>query len=204
MHTAHAHTRCATPTRTHVELTQLPVRTMTLELFGFVKRSSSATAQSAGSVVDSDASTSAEPSTSESTRGPPTKRRRFNDAWSEGRMWLKYDGDSDAMYCEWCRRFDRNEHRNQFVKGCTSMKLESVKKHEGSRQHKDSEAAQRARSRPDLAPIELALQTMERQELEQMKRLFNTAFYLVVAERPFSRTAASSVIERSVSWHLVQ
>ena len=105
--------------------------------------------------------------------------------WTEGREWLTHDTDADVMFCEWCRRFDRNDHRNQFVKGCASMKLESIKKHELSRQHKDSEAAQRARSRPDRAPMELALQTMERGELEQMKRLFNTAFYLVVAERPF-------------------
>ena len=65
------------------------------------------------------------------------------------------------------------------------MKLESIKKHDLSTQHKDSEAAQRARARPDRALMELALQTMEQDELEQMKRLFNTAFYLVVAERPF-------------------
>ena len=66
------------------------------------------------------------------------------------------------------------------------MKLESIKKHELSRQHKDSEAAHRAHIRPETALMELAIQSMEREELEQMKKLFNTAFYLVVAERPFS------------------
>ena len=25
------------------------------------------------------------------------------------------------MFCEWCCRFDKNEHRNQFVKGYSSM-----------------------------------------------------------------------------------
>ena len=38
--------------------------------------------------------------------------------------------------------------------------------------------------------MELALLTMEQDELEQMKRLFNTAVYLVVAERPFSDFSA--------------
>ena len=92
------------------------------------------------------------------------------------------------MFCEWCCCFGRNEHRNQFVKGCVSMKLESIKKHELSRQHKDSEAAHRAHIRPEIALTELAIQSesMEREELEQIKKLFNTAFYLVVAERPFS------------------
>ena len=100
-------------------------------------------------------------------------------------MWLEHDRDSDEMFCDWGRRFERSDHSNQFVKGCASMKLESVKKHELSRQNKDSEAAQHARARPDRAPMELALQTMERDELEQMKRLFNTVFYLVVTKRPF-------------------
>ena len=61
------------------------------------------------------------------------------------------------------------------------MKLESVKKHEELKQHKDAEAAQHASARPHHAPMELAIQTMERSEVKQMKRLFNTAFYLVEA-----------------------
>ena len=58
------------------------------------------------------------------------------------------------------------------------MKRESIKKQELSRQHKDSKAAQRAHARPDRggAPMELMLQTMEWDELEQSKCLFNTAF----------------------------
>ena len=51
--------------------------------------------------------------------------------------------------------------------------------------HKDAEAAQRASARPHRAPMELTIQTMERSEVEQMERLFNTGFYLVEAERQF-------------------
>ena len=31
-------------------------------------------------------------------------------------MWLKHDQDNSVIFYEWCRRFDKNEHRNQFVK----------------------------------------------------------------------------------------
>ena len=65
------------------------------------------------------------------------------------------------------------------MKGSASMKIESIKKHELSRQRKDSKAAQHAHARLDRALMELALQTMERDELEQLKLLFNTVFYLV-------------------------
>ena len=89
------------------------------------------------------------------------------------------------MFCTWCRNFSRSEVRNQFVSGSTSMKLESIKKHEQSISHVSSARAHNAQTRPGRAPIELAIHNMERQEFEQMKKLFNTAFYLVSAGRPF-------------------
>ena len=66
------------------------------------------------------------------------------------------------------------------------MKLESIKKHELSRQHKDSEAAHRAHFRPETPLMELAIQRMEQEELEQMKKIFQHYTLLVVAEHPFS------------------
>ena len=60
------------------------------------------------------------------------------------------------MFCLWCRKYDRNEHRNQFVCGCSSMKLQS---------HADAKAAHLAQSLPEQAPMEIALLTMEQAEL---------------------------------------
>ena len=90
------------------------------------------------------------------------------------------------MFCSMCRKYDRNEHQNQFVHGCSSMKVESVRKHELSQQHKAAEAAHRAHKHPERSPMEVAVQQMEREELEQVRRLFNIAFSLVEAEHPFS------------------
>ena len=90
------------------------------------------------------------------------------------------------MFCSWCRLYNRNEHRNQFVHGCSTMKVESVKKHEQSQHHKAAELSHYAHEHPESAPMEVALQHMAREDLANMKRLFNTAFYLVQAERPFS------------------
>ena len=87
------------------------------------------------------------------------------------------------MFCEWCRRFKKSDVKNQFVSGCSSMKLESVKKHEQSQSHKDAAGAFYGQVGP--SQMEVALQSMEREELVQMKLLFNTVFYLVSAERPF-------------------
>ena len=104
---------------------------MTLEQFGFVK---SARSVAISSAVNSEDQTE-DACKSDNLTAPPSKRRRFNSNWTEGHTWLKHDQDNSVMFCEWCRHFDQNEHRNQLVKGCSSMKLESVKKHEESRQH---------------------------------------------------------------------
>ena len=95
---------------------------MTLELFGFVKRPASASSAADPLATDGVEASSSGIPTSALRRGdplaPPSKRRRFNMNWTEGREWLTHDTDADVMFCEWCRRFDRNDHRNQFVKVC--------------------------------------------------------------------------------------
>ena len=97
---------------------------MTLELFRSVKQLT-VTSHSPTARLDSD-TTQAAASSSENPTTPPSKRRRFNSEWAEGCANGKHDNENGAMFCEWCRCFNRNEHKNQFVKGCASMKLESI------------------------------------------------------------------------------
>ena len=77
------------------------------------------------------------------------------------------------------------------------MKLESVKKHEQSQSHKD--AVGTFYVQVGQSPMEVALQNIEREELMQMKMLFNTAFYLVSAERPFRAFLALLDLQRKNS-----
>ena len=65
-----------------------------------------------GDTMQADASSSKYPTT------PPSKRRRSNSEWAEGREWLKHDNKNGVMFCEWCICFDRDEHRNQFEGMC--------------------------------------------------------------------------------------
>ena len=82
------------------------------ELFGFVKQSA-VTSHSPTPRLDND-TTQADASSSKNPAAPPSKRRRFNSEWAEGCEWLKHDNENGVMFFEWCRCFDRNEHRNQF------------------------------------------------------------------------------------------
>ena len=101
---------------------------MNLELFAFVKHST-ATSSSASPLGSKkmDVANSGNPTTSrsENPTAPPLKRMHFISKWSKEHTWLKHNCGNDT-FCEWCHHFDRNELTNLCVKGCASMKLESI------------------------------------------------------------------------------
>ena len=78
---------------------------MTLEQFEFVKHSATTSSAAVSIQSATDASSSEQPTVL------PSKRRRFNSEWAEGREWLQHDKENGVMFCEWCRCFDRNEQR---------------------------------------------------------------------------------------------
>ena len=86
----------------------------------WVVKQSAMTSHSPTARLDSDI-TQVDASNTKNTTVPPSKTRRFNSEWAKGREWLKHDHENGVIFCEWCRCFDRNEHRNQFVKGCASV-----------------------------------------------------------------------------------
>ena len=135
--------------------------TMSLERFGFSALASSPTVSTPSTVHEGTSSGATKPT------APPVKRRRFNSTW-KGREWLHHYANRGVIFCDWCRASSRSDLRNQFVTGSSSLKLESVKKHEQSKSLKDAAAAHRAQVRPDHAPMELALQSMEREELDRI------------------------------------
>ena len=71
---------------------------MTLELFGFEKQST-VTSHSPTTQLDSD-TTQADASSSKNPATQPSKRRRFNSEWAEGREWLKYDNENGVTFFE--------------------------------------------------------------------------------------------------------
>ena len=104
------------------ELENEPRSEMTLELFGPFVKQSAVTSHSPIPRLDGD-TTQADASSSKILAAPPSKRRRCNSEWAEGREWLKHDNENGVIFCERCHCFDTSKHRNQFVKGCASISL---------------------------------------------------------------------------------
>ena len=65
-----------------------------------------------------------------------------------------------------------------------------------SQQHSDAKSTHHTHDHSEQTPLEVALQNMEQGELEQMRILFNTAYYLVQAECPFHDFPAILALQR--------
>lgn len=60
-------------------------------------------------------------------------KRKPQSAWKVNRPWLMFK--EDGMVCSYCVDANFHENKTEFVKGCKSARIESVRKHETSEVH---------------------------------------------------------------------
>ncbi|KAL5017507.1 hypothetical protein ScPMuIL_007096 [Solemya velum] len=92
------------------------------------------------------------------------------------------------IWCECCRTFAVDRTSN-FVTGNQRVKKEGVKYHKDSTSHKDTlqiKSASLKRARSEATPFEKSLMKMDEVQMAKMEKLFTTAYYLAINERPFS------------------
>jgi hypothetical protein len=52
-----------------------------------------------------------------------TKRKRtFQPHWLQMYKWLHFDGESQLMSCDWCKKFGKDNPDGKFVKGTDNFK----------------------------------------------------------------------------------
>lgn len=80
------------------------------------------------------------------------RARQFQEKWRKDRTWLVLD--DDGMKCSVCMKYSSGKSSDGkisvFITGCSSMKLESVIKHEESNLHKKCMAVDEAKKKPVL------------------------------------------------------
>ena len=74
--------------------------------------------------------------------------RAFKQEWKVGRPWLVYE--KGIMFCSICREAKlitakRSEKTNAFIAGTDNIKLETIKLHEGTRQHQNASKEKKQR-----------------------------------------------------------
>ena len=77
-------------------------------------------------------------------------------------------------------------HKNSFTSGNCQFKLESIKLHEESRNHKSAKAIVAAKNRPCETPVVKFLLTMNSETKEKLSKLFKTCHALAIHNRPFA------------------
>ena len=101
------------------------------------------------------------------------------------------------MFCSYCKEFDKTS-RNKFISGCELMHLENVRSHEASNTHKTSHSAfLNSKKRPAEQPIVKALITMEKHNINLMKKLFTTVFFVAKNEKAYTDFAELTELQAS-------
>ncbi|KAK6181949.1 hypothetical protein SNE40_009725 [Patella caerulea] len=90
------------------------------------------------------------------------------------------------MKCSYCVTYN-HKSKSKFVSGCESLRLDNVRSHEISDDHKISHTSfLNANKAPCDQPIIKAVINMEKRDLDIMAKLFTTAFYIGKHEKPYT------------------
>ncbi|KAK3090549.1 hypothetical protein FSP39_012619 [Pinctada imbricata] len=133
------------------------------------------------------------------------KPRSLKESWKTNRPWLEFrddegDAPSPSMICKVCTESGKI---NEFVKGCKSLRLESVKIHESSEAHKHAcEIVSNREKKVGERPAEKAIQQMNSDIFEKLLILFRNAHAIAKKSRPFSdyQWLYSSVIDNEIAY----
>ena len=111
-----------------------------------------------------------------------SRERKFIATWLNDFEWLCYDHESNLMYCGSCREFKHllKIPEGKFIIGSDHFRLDPIKAHGHSKDHATSVTARRAKQEPKKTPLQILKQRMDRQNIERLQSIFNSAFLLVL------------------------
>ena len=88
------------------------------------------------------------------------RKRGVLPRWKIDRPWLRVETneEQDIMFCDYCINAGISSDKSMFVKGCSSIRLESIKYHEGSNLHVLALSKHINKMKPTDAPAAKAYQ----------------------------------------------
>ncbi|XP_071486689.1 zinc finger protein 862-like [Diadema antillarum] len=118
--------------------------------------------------------------------------RNYRKEWERDHTWLRYNEEEKVMFCTVCRETQTKgavggRGQNLFYVGCKNLKLEAVKKHETSENHR---VALRIKAANDAPPgtsqAEKAIRKMNETVVNRLTHLFRNAHAISKQCRPFT------------------
>ena len=109
----------------------------------------------------------------------PVRIFKFNNTWKNDRPWLYYE--NDKMFCSYCKKYVKTSTGNKFISGYDSLLIENVRSHEVSTSHKTNHTIFLNSTKSTAKqPIYKAILNIEKHDLNLMKKLFTTVFYVTI------------------------
>ena len=103
-------------------------------------------------------------------------------------LWLRVEtcSDNDIMFCDYCIKADVSADKSMIVKGCSSIRLASIKYHEASNAHIFAVKRHINEINPSEAPAAEAQLSLNKSLIPKLQYLFQTVHALNVKARPYS------------------
>lgn len=115
-------------------------------------------------------------------------KRKFREEWCKELSWLTFDKTTGVAQCKSCVLFpNSSDQSSKVVTGFTGpFKLETFKKHDKSLQHRNCVAACNTALFPETTPLAVCVKKMDSNMFENLKKLFNIAYYIAKNNKPFT------------------
>ena len=114
------------------------------------------------------------------------RKRKFFETWKVNRPWLTFDPISATMKCDICIQAHLLKD-NPFVKGCATLKINAIQRHEISKDHNKSvEKVSAAKTLPGESPAEKALNSLTKAQNQRLTFLIQNAHAIAKKARPFT------------------
>ena len=117
-----------------------------------------------------------------------TQRKRRNDdvvaEWKSSRPWLI--DTSSGLTCSFCSDFSRDRNLN-YITGCKAYKLDSIRKHETSKQHQHCALIAEAKSQnPSESSASKIIIKLNTEIIQKLEKMFRNCHALIIKNRPLS------------------
>ena len=126
------------------------------------------------------------------------RMRTFQNSWIDKFPWVVFDENAQEMYCKYCRKFPHlSDRKDALARGTKNVRIDGLKLHNKHQEHllcvkhwfKELDDP-RAAAGPSQAfadtPIGQSLLKLDESQRKRLESLFNTAYGVVKAGKPFS------------------
>ena len=126
------------------------------------------------------------------------RTRIFQNSWIDKFPWVVFDENAQEMYCKYCRKFPHlSDRKDVLTRGTKNLRIDGLKLHDKYQEHllcvkhwfkelDDPQAAADPSQAFADTPIGQSLLKLDESQRKRLESLFNTAYGVVKAGKPFS------------------